>query len=322
MPKVSIIIPTYNSSLFIKRTIESVIDQTFKDWELLIADDCSTDETFKIVEEIAKENNKIKIFKTPKNSGGPALSKNIAMEKAQGEYIAFLDHDDEWLPEKLEKQIEYFKENKDKKIGLVSCGANLINEKGICFSQYNPNKVKYSFPDILLRNPIYSNSSVMIKREVIDLVGGRDTDMKYSEDWDMWIRIAKAGYDLCFVNQILFNYHFHSNNVTKAKKDKLIKVRDAEYVFYKHNDLYEKYNYLHVGHFRLGVMYFMGREYKKSRKCYKESLRIKHLFIPSMVGYVLSLFGIVGIWIVNLLIFLYRLVHGRTYLIKIDRFSN
>ncbi len=321
MPKVSIIIPTYNSSLFIKRTIESVFAQTFKDWELLIVDDCSTDETLKIIEDLAKNNSKIKIFKTPENSGGPALAKNMGVKNAQGEYIAFLDHDDEWLPEKLEKQLEFFGKNKDKKIGVVSCGANLVNEHGKCFSLYNPSRAKFDFPEILLRNPIYSNSSVLIKKEIIDLVGERDLNMKYSEDWDMWIRIVKAGFSLYFINQPLFNYYFHGNNATKAKKDKLVKVKDAQYVFNKHNDIYAKYNYLHIGYFRLGVMYFMGNAYKKARKDYRESLKIKKLFIFSIVGYLLSFFGIIGIYLVYALIFLYRLIHGRTYLIKTDIFS-
>lgn len=321
MPKVSIIIPTYNSSLFIKRTIESVFRQTFKDWELIIVDDCSTDQTTDIIEDLMMDNPKIKLFKTPQNSGAPALPKNIGIEKAQGEYIAFLDHDDEWLPEKLEKQLEFFEKNKNKKIGLVSCGANLINENQKCFSKYNPNQFRYDFPGILLRNPIYSNSSVMMRKDVINQVGQRDLNMKYSEDWDMWIRTAKAGFELCFVNQLLFNYHLHGNNVTKAKKDRLIKVRDAEYVFNKHHDIYSKYNYLHVGYFRLGVMYFMGGASKKSRECYKESLKIKKLFIPSLGGYILSLTGIFGVYTINTLIFFYRLLHGRTYLIQTDIFS-
>lgn len=318
MPKVSIIIPTYNSSRFLKRTIGSVLAQTFRDWELLIVDDCSKDSTRLIVEEYSKFDKRIKFFKTETNSGGPATPKNIGVENARGEFIAFLDHDDEWFPEKLEKQLNVFKNSKDDNLGLVSCGANLINKKNKRFSIYNPKKLKVGFPEILLRNPIYSNSSVLIRKSVIDVVGERDDKMKYSEDWDMWIRICKNNFKIEIMNDILFNYHFHDSNVTKAQKDSLLKVRDAEYVFNKHQDLYEKYNYVHVGWFRLGVMYFMGGDKTKSRECFKKSLEIKSSFVPAKVGYKLSFLGNFGIQMINTFIFLYSLAHGRTYLIKTD----
>jgi glycosyltransferase involved in cell wall biosynthesis len=315
-PKVSIIIPTYNSSFFIKRTISSVLNQTFANWELLIIDDCSFDNTVELVNMFIKQDGRIKLFKTSQNSGGPAQPKNVGIEKAKGEYVAFIDHDDEWLPEKLEKQLYLFSNSQKKNIGLVSCGANLINNKGKCFSTYNPIKKEIIFPEILLRNPIYSNSSVLMKREVIDIVGPRDEKMKYSEDWEMWIRICKAGFDIDFVYEPLFNYYFHSYNATKTLTDKFIKIKDMEYIFKKHYDLFLRYNYVHVGYFRLGVMYFLSGDTKKSRLCFVESLKSKKLFIPAYVGYSFSLLGIIGILIINFLIFIYRLIHGRTYIIR------
>lgn len=318
MPKISIIIPTYNSSRFIKRTIGSVLTQTFRDWELIIVDDCSKDNTELAVREFAKFDKRIKFFKTNENSGGPATPKNLGVEKAEGEYVAFLDHDDEWFPEKLEKQLRVFQNSKDDNLGLVSCGANLINKKKKKFGVYNPKNIKIGFPEILLRNPIYSNSSVLIKKKVIDIVGERDEKMRYSEDWDMWIRICKNNFKINFIDKPLFNYHFHDSNVTKATKDKLIKVRDAEYVFNKHHELYEKYDYVHIGWFRLGIMYFLGGDKKKSRECFLSSLKIKKNFVPAKIGYFLTFLGRLGITKINFFIFLYRLAHGRTYLIKTE----
>jgi len=318
MPKISIIIPAYNSSLFIKRALDSVLRQTWADWELLVIDDCSTDDTREIVASYAQKDPRVKLLTTERNSGGPALPKNIGLENAQGEYVAFLDHDDEWMPEKLEKQLQAFENSKDDMLGIVSCGANLINSKGECFSTYNPKDIQVGFPDVLLRNPIYSNSSVLMKKKVVDNVGQRDTNMKYSEDWDMWIRVCKNDYKIYFINETLFNYHFHGANVTKSTKDNLLKVRDAEYVFEKHRDLYEKYNYVHVGYFRLGVMYLLGRDVKKSRECFASSFKLKKYFVPAYVGYVLSFFGIFGVIKINFFIFIFRLLHGRTYLIKTE----
>ncbi len=313
MPKVSIIIPTYNSNLFIKRTILSVQNQTFADWELLIIDDCSTDNTVELVNEFVKKDTRIKLFKTAENSGGPAHPKNIGFENSDGEFIAYLDHDDEWLPSKLEKQLEIFKNSKKENLGLVSCGAFLINESGKCFSIFKPIQKENLFPEILLSNPIYSNSGVLIKREVIETVGNRDEKMKYSEDWDMWIRISKSPYCIQYISEPLFNYYFHTENVTKTITT-LDKVKDAEYVLDKHQNLYLQYEYIHIGYFRLGVMYFLGRNSKKSRECFTRSIKRRKMFLPSYFGYIFSFLGNLGRTIIQFLIFIYRILHGRKYL--------
>lgn len=315
MPKVSIITPTYNSNKFIERTIKSVIKQTFTDWEYIIVDDCSNDNTRELISNYVKKDNRIKLIKTETNSGGPAIPKNVAMKKVTGEYVAFLDHDDEWLPEKLEKQIKIFENSKDKKLGLVSCGANLLNNKGKCFSIYTPPK-KILFPEILIRNPIYSNSSVLIKKEVIDITGPRDENMKYSEDWEMWIRILKNDYNFESINKPLFNYYFHDLSASKATNNKIVKVKDVEYVINKHFDLYEKYNYQHIGYFRLGIMYFLAGEISQSRTNFKKSIKNKRYFIPGYAGYILSFLGNIGVAIINILIFIYRITNGRVYLIR------
>lgn len=106
MNKVSIIMPSYNAAKFIAASIQSVIDQTYRNWELLITDDCSKDDTVKIVEKFIVEDNRIKLFSTGKNSG-PACARNKSLENATGKYIAFLDSDDIWVSNKLETQIKF-----------------------------------------------------------------------------------------------------------------------------------------------------------------------------------------------------------------------
>ena len=107
---VSIITPSYNSADFIAETIEAVINQTYSNWELLITDDCSTDLTCEIVERYAKEDKRIKLFQLSKNSGA-GIARNNSIKEAKGRYIAFCDSDDCWLPEKLEKQLEFMNKN-------------------------------------------------------------------------------------------------------------------------------------------------------------------------------------------------------------------
>lgn len=107
---VSIITPNYNCAHFIAQTIESVVSQTYSQWEMLIVDDCSTDNSVQIAEQYAAKDKRITVIRNEKNSGA-AVSRNKALEIAQGEFIAFLDSDDLWMPEKLEKQIAFMREN-------------------------------------------------------------------------------------------------------------------------------------------------------------------------------------------------------------------
>lgn len=109
-PLISIITPNYNCARFIAQTIESVLAQTYTNWEMLIVDDCSTDGSYEIAQEYAEKDSRIKVFRNEKNSGA-AISRNRAIEASSGEYVAFLDSDDLWLPEKLEKQIAFMQQH-------------------------------------------------------------------------------------------------------------------------------------------------------------------------------------------------------------------
>jgi teichuronic acid biosynthesis glycosyltransferase TuaG len=109
-PLISIVTPCYNSARFIAQTIESVIAQTYQNWEMIIVDDCSTDESYTIALEYAAKDTRIKVCQMEQNSGA-ALARNKAIRISHGEYLAFLDSDDVWLPEKLEKQLHFMQEN-------------------------------------------------------------------------------------------------------------------------------------------------------------------------------------------------------------------
>lgn len=108
--KVSIITPIYNCEKFLPKTIECVINQTYTDWEMLLVDDCSPDNSAKIIKKYAKDDNRIKYFKLDKNSGA-AIARNKALEESKGRFIAYLDADDLWKSEKLEKQVEFMLKN-------------------------------------------------------------------------------------------------------------------------------------------------------------------------------------------------------------------
>lgn len=123
---VSIITPSYKSAKFIAQTIESVLAQTYQNWEMIIVDDVSPDNSNEIIEEYCKKDSRIKLIKLEKNSG-PAVARNRAIEEAEGRYIAFLDADDLWKPEKLEKQLAFMDEND---LAFTYSSYDLIDEEG------------------------------------------------------------------------------------------------------------------------------------------------------------------------------------------------
>lgn len=181
--KISVIIPTFNRADVLERAIKSVLCQTYKNFELIVVDDGSTDNTNRILERYDKS---IRHFS--KLHGGVSSSRNFGLEKAEGSWVAFLDSDDYWLPEKLERQMEYLKKHPE--ILIVQ-----TDEKWIRNGKYvNPMKKhqKYSgwiFPQCLPLC-IVSPSSVMVHQRVFNDVGVFDEELPVCEDYDLWLRIA------------------------------------------------------------------------------------------------------------------------------------
>jgi len=270
MAKISIVIPTYNSSSFIKRSIQSVLNQTFTDWELLVVDDCSTDDTIKIVDEFIKNDSRIKLFKTPSNSGGPATPKNIGLKNAQGEYVAFLDHDDEWFLKKLEKQLKFFETSKNKKLGFVACFFFIKNNTtNKILSQYK-NFYQGNIIEILARkNFIVTSSCVLVKLKAIKEAGEFDKLFKVSDDWDMWLRISALGYEFDFVPEYLLNYFVHNKNACYGNEN-FNETKEFVNFYEKHQELFLKYNYYGIGYY-----YFSIKNNKLSRKYFIHFLLFK-----------------------------------------------
>jgi glycosyltransferase involved in cell wall biosynthesis len=244
-PSVSIIIATYNREKLILRSIESAIKQSFKDFEILIIDDGSTDNTFHLIKEILRRDKRLKYI-YQENKGWPSAYNNGILN-SNGKYIAFLDSDDEWLPEKLEKQVAFLENNKG--FDGVTCYGNIIvddKEKiklGVLkqLDDYNnqlKNLINGDFPSI--------PSSLLLKKEIFEKIGYYDEFLKLSADTDMMIRIFKAGFKIGVIKEVLFNYHIHKQNLTGITADTMIKnidqrIREAEYLLIKHKEVYEKY---------------------------------------------------------------------------------
>jgi teichuronic acid biosynthesis glycosyltransferase TuaG len=182
MPKVSVIMPCYNNEDFIKEAVLSVIRQSHTDWELIIVDDRSNDETYQIALELMQSDQRIKVLQLEYNSGSPSLPRNKAILNSTGEYISFLDSDDLWLKDKLSSQILFMEKND---ISFTYTAYNLVDSSGDYKGVHIPNKNRVCYHDLLTDN-IIGCLSVMIKRKALPPSLFKDIG---HEDLVFWLNI-------------------------------------------------------------------------------------------------------------------------------------
>jgi len=206
-PLVSVVIPTYNRARFISQSIESVEQQTFKNYEIIVVDDGSNDNTAELLQ--LRYGKKI-VYIRKQDNQGLAAARNTGVEAARGKYIAFLDDDDQWLPEKLEMQVVLMQHNPS--LGLAYCNAYLVNESNTLIKEIQGSKRGYIFDDMLTSNH-FGISSVLLQKKVFLETGLFDECLSALEDWDLWIRVSKM-YEVDFVNRALVTYRMHSNNMS------------------------------------------------------------------------------------------------------------
>ena len=215
MPEVSIITPSYNTARFIKDCIQSVICQSFENWELLIVDDCSKDSSVEIITKFTQEDNRILLIALNENVGA-AAARNIAIQKAKGKYIAFLDSDDIWKKDKLEEQLDFMRTND---FAFTFTAYQPISEDGE--NMYSV----ISAPKIMtyrsyLRNTIIGCLTVMIDREKTG--DFQMPNIRSSHDMALWLQIMKRGFKAYGLNENLAQYRVVSSSNT-AKKWKAAK---------------------------------------------------------------------------------------------------
>ena len=212
MPEVSVIIPTRNRTAYLSRAIASVLAQTFADWELIVIDDGTADDTISVIEgfkdaRIHCQRNLL--------CHGAATARNSGIDLARGKFVAFLDDDDTWHPTKLEKQLVKFR-NGPAALGLVYCGLRWVSEAGDVLRIWRPKARGKIFRDLLIANVVGTPSSVIVKREVILSAGAFDPEIIPFEDYEAWIRWAKVC-EFDYVEEPLVNYMAHSGNITLTR---------------------------------------------------------------------------------------------------------
>lgn len=206
---VSIIVPAYNIEKYIAETIECVLNQTYQNWELEITDDCSTDGTVDAIVKYLSQDNRIHLWKLDKNSGA-AEARNNSIRHARGRYIAFLDGDDWWYPDKLEKQIQFMEENNyEFTFTDFEYADATLNITGV---SHKPKSLSYR--KLLLGNNIGTPGVVYDTKNIGKLYMH---NLKFSEDWMLWIDIAKRTGRAYALNCPLWKYRTLPNSLSRNK---------------------------------------------------------------------------------------------------------
>lgn len=210
--KVSVVIPTYNRAELLKKAVESLLSQSHQNIEIVIVDDCSTDHTSEVIGEM--KDHRIQYIKHPANKGG-AAARNTGIAHAAGDYIGFLDSDDQWLPKKLEKQLEVFRKNSN--IGVVYTGLSVVNETKV-LREMMPMFKGNILTKLIQFNCIDTTSSILVKKELLDEIEGFDASFPSCQDWDLYIRLAqKTQFDYVKEPLVLFFQH-SEERITSNKK--------------------------------------------------------------------------------------------------------
>ena len=219
---VSVITPTYNCEKFIGETIESVMEQTYQRWEMIIVDDCSTDHTKEVVEEYAKKDNRIKYHCLEKNSGA-AVARTEAMKLAEGEYMAFLDSDDLWMKEKLHKQLAFMKKHD---IAFSCTSYEQVDEEGKPLNKVNKTIPRTDYNRLLLDCPV-GNSTVMYN--VAKMGKFEVPDIRKRNDDALWLQMLKKEKYIYGMRSILMKYRIRKDSISSNK----LKVIKYHWILYR-----------------------------------------------------------------------------------------
>lgn len=224
-PLVSIIMPCYNAERYIAQSIESVLAQTYRNWELIITDDASTDKSVEIISKYSKNDDRINVM-VPDEHQGIARTRNMSISRARGRFVAFLDNDDLWKPEKLEKQIKFMLE---KEIGFSYTSYELVDQDGITKNKIIQTQGVVDYKKYL-RNTIIGCGTVMIDRDIVGHFGMPINDT--SDDMAAWLSILRRGFKAYPLDEVLLQYRVTgksaSSNKFKASRDVWRVYRDIE----------------------------------------------------------------------------------------------
>jgi len=258
-PLISVIIPSYNRANFIKRSLNSVFEQSYKNFEIIVVDDGSTDDTENFIKNYPDR--RIRYIKHTENRGVPS-ARNTGIKAARGEYITFLDSDDEIYPKKFEIQINRLRDLPDS-YGLIYSGYSLfINSTDEHVMDIVPEEYD-NICDALLKRCIFAVHTPLVRKICFEKCGLFDESLPGCEDWDMWIRLSQH-YEFTFVPDILAKFYIHGEQKSTNLKNKVQARKD---ILSKHKTLLEKKRWIYSLHLRrIGSLYSLDGNTSEGRK--------------------------------------------------------
>ncbi len=265
-PLVSVVIPTYNRASYLKAAVESVQRQTYKNLEIIIVDDASDEETASYISTIRDE--RIKYFRNCINKGG-AASRNLGIREAEGEYIAFLDDDDEWLPEKIVKQVEVLENNRN--IVVVYTGFLIKDSKKRDYlGRSKQMKEGNIYDDLLAENCVGTTSTVLIRMKELKNSCMFDERMPSCQDWDLWLSLSSM-YEFAHIPEPLVIYSLHNKRIST---DSTATLRGRELLLEKYeSDIGQDNKVLAKHHLRIGISNCQTGNRRKGRRYILSSLK-------------------------------------------------
>jgi glycosyltransferase involved in cell wall biosynthesis len=287
---ISVIIPTYNSDKYISEAIRSVLRQTCTDYEIIVIDDGSTDSTREII-----ENNfpQVRYFYIPNQ--GVSIARNYGMRRACGEFIAFLDADDLWLPEKLEKQLKVF--NADQELMLVFTEHRVFDTNGFRKTIFSKKK-RLMKGDVVKNLFLYSHvatSTVMVRRQVFQEIGYFEENLKAAEDDNLWMRIALK-FRIHLLDEVLVHYRWTENSLSRSASNLFDGVlKNLELIENKYPDLRKRLGRANIRRKKSdiysshGYYLFSSGDYTMARRYYLRSIAL-YPKISRLIYYFSSLF--------------------------------
>jgi glycosyltransferase involved in cell wall biosynthesis len=267
VPFVSVIIPTYNRARLLGRAIQSILNQTYPNFEIIIVDDCSSDNTENVVRSLCDE--RIRYIRQEKNTGA-VVARNRGIKAAIGEYVAFQDSDDEWLPEKLEKQMKAF-EIGPPDLGVVYTSYWRIDRgRGV---YWPPSYLKQTYGrihDALLENNFIDTPTAVVRKECFEKVGLFE-NLPRLQEWDLWLRISKR-YSFGHVNEPLVNAYLQPDSISRNMNASVIA---REYILKKYfKEISKKPRLLRHHYFEIGTLHCLNGEIESGRSYFLKAIRI------------------------------------------------
>jgi glycosyltransferase involved in cell wall biosynthesis len=283
-PVVSVVIPTRNRSGMLETAVRSALDQTFRDLEVVVFDDASEDETPRIM--AGFEDSRVRYFRWDSCRGG-AAARNAAIRKARGSYIAFLDDDDEWFRDKLQRQMDLFQTSPVAPDVVYSSYLVVDRESGRVVGRKMAEKRGDLSRELLIRNVLGGTSCVVARRECLDRVGLFDENLPSFQDYDLWIRLSPSVRFDC-IEEPLLKYYVHEKRIWR-NFDAL--DRGIDRMLQKHGRSRDLRRNLGRQSLFVGVQYTREGRNAQGRRSMRRALRLDPFSVPTYLHLALSLLG-------------------------------